>query len=119
MGGVYGGANLTIAACLASSVENGFFHPSADRRIHISEKLRFNFCGQQFGGIRMRIRHDSRDRAGSEPLSTRGWTLQEKLLTTRLLSFLSGVTIKRAQGSSCECGEGLCPNPFVTDLPKK
>jgi hypothetical protein len=116
MGDIYGRAYLTIAACLATSDEDGFLHPSPAREAYRSVPILFHFCGQQFEGLRMRTPHDLRDGAGLEPLSTRGWTLQEKLLATQLLSFSSGVTLECPQASFCECGGGLYPNPFVPIL---
>jgi hypothetical protein len=116
MGAIYEGTYLTIAAFLASRDEDSFLCPCPERNEHKSEPLHFEFCRQLFRGIRMRRPHDLRDRASADPLSSHGWTLQERLLATRLFSFSSGVTFECPQTNFCECGEGLYPNPFSTNL---
>jgi hypothetical protein len=113
MGAIYEGAYLTIAAALAPNDEEGFLNPSVSRNTHKSKRLNFNFQGRQITVISTRIPHDSRDQL-AKPLATRGWTLQERLLSRRLLTFSSGVTWECPQESWCECGVGLYPNPFAT-----
>ena len=112
MGAIYESAYLTIAAALAHGDEDGFLQPSTARDIYTSKPVELNLQGQRIYGIRTRKPYDFRDQPAIEPLSSRGWTLQERLLSGRLLSFSSGVTFECRQTVWCECGEGPYPDRF-------
>lgn len=86
MSSIYKRAYLTIAALRAGSDSEGFLHPRepASARscfaqgVHIYPAVE-NHChydDKWFGGIIAR-----------EPLSLRGWTLQERYLSRRMLSY--------------------------------
>ncbi|KAI1296211.1 hypothetical protein F5Y03DRAFT_398893 [Xylaria venustula] len=45
-------------------------------------------------------------------LATRGWTLQETLVSPRLLTFAAVVLFECRETSMSECGSGHCLNPF-------
>jgi hypothetical protein len=53
------------------------------------------------------------------PLLTRGWVLQERLLSPRLLQCNYGeFTFDCLESSYCECNSSLAPHPRKTQLPK-
>ena len=84
---VYGGATITIAAVGADSPQAGIFrHRTVEREVC---KVKWRSPPSSEGSwIYLRAglqRSDSKMKA--EPLSTRGWTLQELLLSPRTLSY--------------------------------
>lgn len=97
---VYSGADLTISSLVAQSCQDGFFTPRSRR---ISRPLTLElFCPKVF---RRRwkegtVRHWAVCRHASPldkkypfegPVHKRGWTLQEQLLSTRILYFGAGI----------------------------
>lgn len=88
---VYRHARLTIAAANAHNVEEGFLHhqrPLCYRRF-APTGLRFR---ERRGGESKALvltEHQSRHHETTEPIDTRAWALQEKLLSPRLLSYSS------------------------------
>ncbi|KAH7136867.1 heterokaryon incompatibility protein-domain-containing protein [Dactylonectria estremocensis] len=85
MGQYYGGATVTICAASASKANEGFLHTRASP-------------SYAAGSIRLPLRNKNGDSEGDvlllredpdlvEPTTTRGWTMQESLLSRRILTF--------------------------------
>lgn len=85
MGEVYSNATLTIAAAGATKSSDGIFRPR-DIFEYTSPQLRFRSPSGEKGYAFLRYRPGYAD-DGKEPLESRGWTLQERLLSPRLLSY--------------------------------
>lgn len=79
MAEVYGSSSLTLCADLAGSVDEGIFQPRKTLRSHTFGPYG-EFCLQTRGTGWPRIVHN--------PLYGRGWALQERLLSPRILHFL-------------------------------
>jgi hypothetical protein len=58
--------------------------------------------------------HDTRERFDEEPLSTRAWTFQVRLLPRRLLTYSTALMWECAK-DWCECGSGLFPDPHLAN----
>jgi hypothetical protein len=114
MSQVYEDAQFTIAAASAAGDDYGFLGTDPLKRLHhCSEDLYLDLRGETIYGLRFRIPHDLRDLMSVDPLNTRGWTLQERLLSRRLLTFGStAVMYECPQTAWCECGSGFYPNSF-------
>ena len=106
MASIYAGACLTIAASNGDTSESGCFH-----------KPRNTPCAIKVNGdstnlsVRMQERHDNfiqdvfLSSAGAEPLFTRGWALQERLLSRRILHYTkSEVVWECTTCMDCQCG---------------
>ncbi|KAL9638200.1 MAG: hypothetical protein Q9164_001708 [Protoblastenia rupestris] len=85
MGRIYTRAQLTIGASAASDCTQGILTP---REIGESEVPELNTRGPNSSLGKARLRYLTPN-ATSIPLFTRGWTLQESLLSTRFLSYTS------------------------------
>lgn len=119
MGDIYRGAYLTIAATLASADDEGFLHPSREREVYSATCLRVPFRGEVITDVWAREIHDFRLHSFHnirEPLSNRAWTMQERVLASRLLSYSSAVTFECTSSAMCECGYGLYPDPYYPPL---
>jgi hypothetical protein len=88
MARVYGNAVLTIAATSAASVTQGFLHSrkfplEADESLEVAV-----ICpdGQRDSVVLIESLPNNVE-SGVEPLDLRGWTFQERLLSSRMLSF--------------------------------
>jgi len=115
MGDIYRGAYLTIAASTASNDDEGFLKPTRERQMYASRNLKFTFRDRVIKDILIRITHDLRQHSFysiKEPLATRGWTMQERYLSTRVLSFSSAVFFECISSTCCECGHGVYPDPL-------
>jgi hypothetical protein len=113
MGSIYEGPYLTIAASTSSSDQQGFLEDCESR----FEYLSWDLCWEDSSlpsGIKVRSIHDARGKFLGEPLSTRAWTLQERLLPRRLLTY-SAALMWECTAELCECGSGLFPDPFLAD----
>tara|TARA_R110002003_G_scaffold48_7_gene4001 strand:+ start:3937 stop:5616 length:1680 start_codon:yes stop_codon:yes gene_type:complete len=86
MASVYGGAWLTIAAAWGSSMHDGLFtirpHDSTDHIDIGLESLEDDSCK---GTLRLVPKHDLPVDSMEEPLYTRAWALQERVLSKRVL----------------------------------
>lgn len=112
MASIYSGAFLTISAARSSHYDEGFLlKRNTDSLLSISDKLR--------PGVELYARRDSKlelchDEIGEEvllerpennPLFKRGWTLEERLLSPRVLHFTGSELIYECQERArCECG---------------
>lgn len=80
---VYGGATLTITATNSSTTNAGIFH---------QRLISPNICQLAFGSFTVSLRLSTQfsdTTLKSEVLNTRGWTLQESILSPRVLSYAS------------------------------
>jgi len=111
MADVYQNAYVTLAAANSDSVHAGFLHdrcPSGPSRINLSFKRSKDYHPHSIflGFPEVDYGSDFLD----DPITERGWTFQERLLSTRLLVFGT-----REFGWECqeaaehECGEPLSP----------
>ncbi|KAH8706255.1 heterokaryon incompatibility protein-domain-containing protein [Ilyonectria robusta] len=123
MGGIYSKALLTIAATSSSSVGEPFLqrdttgdsstgdsHPSIfSDWINVGEDsslIKARLISTS--GVHWRWYEDKDPTSTDEPLSRRGWTLQERLLSTRLLSISKTEIQWICQESvTCECQSNL------------
>ncbi|KAH7242735.1 heterokaryon incompatibility protein-domain-containing protein [Fusarium tricinctum] len=125
MGNVYSNAYLTIAAESTASATQSFLGcyenqiGGADAHIYPEfTKVVYFGDGAKPVTVKARVVHelgihwrwidDTRERFPKEPLSRRGWCLQERLLSTRLLSFsLHEMQWICQTTTSCECQSSL------------
>jgi len=84
MGSVYAGAHLTLAAANAASVQERLLGPR-DPNKWAGAGFSIPGAGGDVGCRRPTLPLRSTGEIG--PISTRGWTLQERLLSTRLLTY--------------------------------
>jgi hypothetical protein len=127
MGDIYSNAYVTVAATATSSEEQGLFKP----RPQFHHTVRGAFDGKEYEvHVLKEIGHDEFGafRSGGSdtfrklPLLTRGWTLQEQILSPRVLHFTREELIWDClDGKSCECGaehqqneKWLMPRPSGT-----
>jgi len=82
---IYSNALFTIAASSAAAARDGFLRKR--RETACGEMFEFLFlgAGNQIG--RLRGVHVPEDEYGKAPLNARGWCLQERLLSTRILEY--------------------------------
>jgi Heterokaryon incompatibility protein (HET) len=83
MGRIYRNAMVTIAAGSSQRVTDGFLK---ERTIPYSYQLPFYLSAGRFGIISLRA-CEKLGHAKVDPLETRGWTLQESLLSRRVLYY--------------------------------
>jgi hypothetical protein len=114
MGSIYEGSYLTIAASSSSSDGQGFLENYESRYPYLAWDV-FREDSSTPSGIKARKIHDARKRFHEEPLSTRAWTLQERLLPQRLLTYSADALTWECTIDCCECGSGLFPDPFLAD----
>ncbi|KAK5657422.1 hypothetical protein OQA88_2994 [Cercophora sp. LCS_1] len=113
---IYEGAVLTLSATGAMSVTDGFLVETEDRAPELGSSVPIPWV--DFNGrlvevfVRPRLRHDviiPEDLSVADttryPLLSRGWTFQERLLSTRTLHFLPQEIIWECRCDIwCECG---------------
>jgi hypothetical protein len=83
MPAIYGGATLTIVAASAESCTNGFLHDRAVYEPGMAIPTLLSESQKSVAEL-VSIRHME---IGSEPVDTRGWTYQERILSKRIMSF--------------------------------
>ncbi|KAH7322688.1 heterokaryon incompatibility protein-domain-containing protein [Stachybotrys elegans] len=119
MGDIYRGAYLTIAASLTSGDDDKFLRPSREREVYAATRLQVSFREEAIPDLWIRTIHDFRLHSFygvQEPLAARGWTMQERVLSPRLLSYTSAVTFECTEAAVCECGNGLFPDPHYPPI---
>lgn len=107
MGRVYGAAFFTILASRASSAREGFLHQRAFVSQEItSYSLPFESRGGLMGSVTMvpsLTANFASNLSSSGPLDRRGWAYQEKILSSRIISFHEGQTTWRcAYAEDCD-----------------
>jgi hypothetical protein len=86
---IYGEAALVIAASRAKSAVDGFLKPRKQLghvEGHIEFELPFRRFDNEEGAVVLRDTRYERD-GGTEPLDTRAWAMQERLLATRIVEY--------------------------------
>lgn len=134
MDSIYSHAELTISPVASSSVSDSLIRPRIMRMTRplaldlMWQPKRFRKCGRRF----VIFAPDFDDKAGYEqgPVHSRGWTLQEQLLSSRILWFAEGMlhyqcllryhkevtprgcsqASHRKQGDSCPCSRQKEPS---------
>lgn len=105
MGEIYSMAHVVLAATAANNATEGFLHP----RVRL-QKLTSLVDPENPFTINARVvdthDKDNRDtRLEKQPLSKRGWALQEKALARRTVHFLRDEALFQCRSSViCECG---------------
>lgn len=92
MDAIYASATLTISASRASHVHEGFLHPYPNT---LSPGFRFRFRdpGGKVSKVVLQTKEESHHRSSfwtlnaSGPTHSRAWTMQEHILSTRLVSY--------------------------------
>lgn len=123
MAGIYTKAHLTIGAASSKSVTQPFLHRNDPNESQISKDytqvFRKRIDDKQGSfllkarlipecGIHSKWQESPAQRLPSEPWSRRGWTLQEQLLSTRMLSFsLAEMQWTCQEAVLCECRSKL------------
>ncbi|KAM0346209.1 hypothetical protein ACHAPU_005632 [Fusarium lateritium] len=123
MAETYANAYLTIAAASSSSVTDHFLRPALKPPPHAAQEQRVihsETMQSRNGPVLLKARgmwptgahwkwQDGADQQPHiEPLTKRGWTLQEKILSTRLLSVSAmEMTWTCKEQIACECGSRL------------
>ncbi|KAK8108588.1 hypothetical protein PG984_014389 [Apiospora sp. TS-2023a] len=116
MSSVYAQALLTIIGKSSSACNEGFLSKSRQTSIHITNVR----VGDEPTEIRARVVHDWGHHRGGrhadeshyskwvDPVDKRAWTLQERLLSTRYVTYTSGEVQWGCQTlRDCECGQSL------------
>ena len=116
MSTVYAQALLTIIAKSASACDEGFLSKKRQGSIHLANVR----VGNKPTEVRARVVHDWGHHRGGpqsyehhyskwvDPVDKRAWTLQERLLSTRYVTYTSGeVQWGCKTGRDCECGKPL------------
>lgn len=106
MAGIYQGALLTLAATVSTGDKKGCFpttgYPSQQPEILLLDN------GLTGIAVRKRLRHWNKNTANDAaqfPLLSRGWVLQERLLSRRILHFCNSEMVWECrEESTCECG---------------
>ncbi|KAL8334577.1 hypothetical protein RB598_009039 [Gaeumannomyces tritici] len=90
MGDVYKGAYLTLVAAAAASVHEGIFHSSQCNRFSYTEVVLRSVLRPEFNGaVRLGRYQEYPPVLKGTPLYHRGWALQERVLSRRLLVYSS------------------------------
>ncbi|KAL8336395.1 hypothetical protein RB601_000285 [Gaeumannomyces tritici] len=90
MGDIYKGAYLTLGAAAAASVHEGMFHSSQCSRVSYTEvALRSVLQPKYNGAVRLGRHQEYPYVLKGAPLYHRGWALQERVLSRRLLVYSS------------------------------
>jgi hypothetical protein len=116
MRAIYENATVTVAAAVASSVRDGFLHPRNEltfslsmfgygtKDYYTSFKLPFRCPGGARGHVT--VRGDIYIHNVSDPICKRAWTLQESLLSPRLLIYSTTQLLWRCR-TVCETMGGF------------
>jgi hypothetical protein len=106
MKNVYSNAHITIAATLSDSVQKGCYSPRDNRSVEVWTSGPADGDDAQFSSVYARIEIDHHSME-EYPLCTRGWTLQEHMLSRRVLNFTpSELRWECRETCTCECTPG-------------
>ncbi|KAI1760385.1 heterokaryon incompatibility protein-domain-containing protein [Hypoxylon sp. FL1150] len=97
MPNIYKNSDLTLCASTAHSCNEGFLQPRPDYSEH---QLQLIMPNNKVGTLHFNFSWDEIDEI-DEPLDTRAWALQERLLSPRLLEYG-----QRTSRWSCSCTKG-------------
>jgi hypothetical protein len=122
MAAIYGASTITIAAVKASNGDSGCF--AVTRELEGREITTLEFSQIRLSGVCARQVFSHLDFAaimtagpGAGPLFNRAWTLQEELLSTRVLYFTSDEVVWQCNRScDCQCGGIKDQNPKDEEL---
>lgn len=110
---IYSNATITLLASRAKDVEEGFLQE------RLEPGVAFELPYISSTGASGRVVLDPRIKVVTEPLDTRGWTLQERLLSIRTLEFGKLQTRWSCQGVGKtdydNCVDGFVSKPFGND----
>ncbi|EEY19276.1 conserved hypothetical protein [Verticillium alfalfae VaMs.102] len=95
MGFIYERAYLTVAAATAAGDRQGFLGGSPGREHFASRTIDMDPFGGP-SGVQARRVFDVRATTLQDPLHTRAWTFQERIMPRRILTFSSAVFFERA-----------------------
>jgi hypothetical protein len=108
MASVYEESYLTLAVALAPGDGSGFLHENRQRSYYYSQPLR------GMDHVKIRNPHYAQDQNRfPQPLLTRAWTLQERVIPQRMITFSYTVTFECREANWTESGSGLMENPHV------
>lgn len=129
MSTVYKHALVTIIASSATSCSDGFLEKVRKPSVHLGE---VSLGQDKTVELRGRVLHDWGHHRGGpqsdesqytkwlDPVDYRGWTLQERVLSTRYLCFTSGeVQFSCQESRACECGQRLFGDLYNTTDPEE
>ncbi|KAK6079503.1 hypothetical protein SCUP234_05672 [Seiridium cupressi] len=103
MASIYAGSTVTLAATLSSSDLHSF--TSKSPRAHLSQRLTYQSESGTPQTIRIRKTLTHGTGPVPFPLLTRGWVLQERLLSPRVVHFTPDELIWECmERTTCECG---------------
>ncbi|CRK23235.1 hypothetical protein BN1723_002991, partial [Verticillium longisporum] len=105
MGFIYERAYLTVAAATAAGDRQGFLGGSPGREHFASRTIDMDPFGGP-SGVQARRVFDVRATTLQDPLHTRAWTFQERIMPRRILTFSSAVFFECHTGARCETGSG-------------
>ncbi|RNJ57569.1 hypothetical protein D7B24_005787 [Verticillium nonalfalfae] len=111
MGFIYERAYLTVAAATAAGDRQGFLGGSPGREHFASRTIDMDPFGGP-SGVQARRVFDVRATTLQDPLHTRAWTFQERIMPRRILTFSSAVFFECHTGARCETGSGIHADPF-------
>ncbi|KAK8076393.1 hypothetical protein PG994_003665 [Apiospora phragmitis] len=113
MSTVYRNGLVTIIASSAACCDEGFL----DKVRKMSVLLGVYDWGHHRGGPQS---HDCHYNKWLNPVDFRGWTLQERVLSTRLLCFASDeVQFSYHESRACECGQQLMGDMYTAREPEE
>lgn len=101
MGSIYSDAHVTIAAASAPTAKDGFLRSKPDDR-----EVRLAWADGSM--IKARVNASDGSHRDSNPWGSRGWTFQEKILSTRIVLYSQTEVQWLCQGMRvCECGNAI------------
>ncbi|PWY82694.1 HET-domain-containing protein [Aspergillus eucalypticola CBS 122712] len=105
MKGIYASSAVTIVAASAESVSAGFLYPRVHQETYytIPVRLQPGVFGTIFVNELDAVCYDER----LEPISKRGWTMQEQLLSNCILSFTTRTIMWRCRAGIKTFGDSL------------
>ncbi|CZR69227.1 uncharacterized protein PAC_19127 [Phialocephala subalpina] len=117
MADIYGNATITIAAAGGSDCDAGCFIKASSNTGHTLEKIRLPLPDLSIGTISLYVQKEYNPL--EDALNKRAWTLQERLLSPRLLVYRSGSVSWQCQTKAPPIGIGSArlPDLFFEGTP--